>query len=91
MTEWLIGDLYVDILSSTDWQDVDDDVGDQVLVVVVIAGKITVWDQVLVMVVIARKIIVWIWSRGDRDGILLGRLAKRDMVMEIGDGDLSVL
>ena len=42
MTEWLIGDLYVDLLSSTDWQDVDDDVGDQVLVMVVIAGKITV-------------------------------------------------
>ena len=91
MTEWLIGDLYVDILSSTDWQDVDDDVGDQVLVMVVIAGKITVWDQVLVMVVIAEKITVWFWSRGDRDGILLGRLAKRDMVMEIWDGDLSVL
>ena len=45
MTEWLIGDLYVDILSSTDWQDVDDDVGDQVLVMVVIAGKITIWLQ----------------------------------------------
>ncbi len=59
MTEWLIGDLYVDILSSTDWQDVDDDVWDQVLVMVVITGKITVWDQVLVMVVIAGKITVW--------------------------------
>ena len=58
---------------------------------VVIAGMITVWDQVLVMVVIAGKITVWFWSRGDRDGILLGRLAKRDMVMEIWDGDLSVL
>ena len=92
MTEWLIGDLYDDILwAVTVWQDVDDDVGDQVLVMVVIAGKITVWDQVLVMVVIAEKITVWFWSRGDRDGILLGRLAKRDMVMEIWDGDLSAL
>ena len=107
MTEWLIGDLYVDMLRSTDWKDVDDDVGDQVLVmvviarkitvweqvlvIVVIAGKITVWDQVLVMVVITGNITSWFWSRGDRDGILLGRLAKRDMVMEIWDGDLSVL
>ena len=91
MTEWLIGDLYVDILSSTDWQDVDDDVGDQVLVMVVIAVKITIWDQALVMVVIAGKITIWFWSWGDRDGILLGRLAKRDMVMEIWDGDLLVL
>ena len=33
----------MDILSSTDWQDVDD-VGDQVLVIVVIAGKITIWE-----------------------------------------------
>ena len=33
------------MLSSTDWQDVDDYVGDQVLVMVVIAGKITVWLQ----------------------------------------------
>ena len=41
MTELLIGLLYVDMLSGTDWQDVDD-VGDQVLVIVVIAGKITV-------------------------------------------------
>ena len=106
MTEWLIGDLYVDMLSSADWQDVDDDVGDQVLVMivmawritiwdqvlvmVVIAGKITIWDQALVMVVIAGKITVWFWSRGDRDGILLGGLAKRDMVMEIWDGDLLV-
>ena len=57
--EWLIGDLYVDILCSTDWQDVDDDVGDQVFFTVVITGKITVWDQVLVMVVIAGKITVW--------------------------------
>ena len=41
-------------------------------------------------VVIAVRITVtgWFSSRGDRDGILLGRLAKRDMVMEIGDGDL---
>ena len=91
MTEWHIGDLYVDILSSTDWQDVDDDVGDQVLVVVVIVEKITVWDQVLVMVVIAENITVWFWSWGDRDGLLLGRLAKSDMVMEIWDGDLSAL
>ena len=45
MMEWLIVDSYVDILSSTDWQDVDDDVGDQVLVMVVIAGKFTVWLQ----------------------------------------------
>ena len=37
-----MGNLYVDILSSTDWQDVDDDVGDRVLVMVVTAGKITV-------------------------------------------------
>ena len=67
MTEWLIGDLYVDILSSTDWQDVDDDVGDQVLVMVVIAGKITVWDQVLVMVVIAGKITVWLQGNPIQD------------------------
>ena len=60
MTEWLICDLYVDILSSTDWQDVDEDVRDQVLVMVVITGKITVWDQVLVMVVIAGKVTVWL-------------------------------
>ena len=107
MTEWLIGDLYVDMLSSTDWQDVDDDVGDpvmvmvviarkitvwdQVLVMVVIAGKITVWDQVLVMVVIAGMITVWFWPRGDWDGLLLGWLDKSDMVMEIWDGDLLVL
>ena len=73
------------------WQDVDDDVGDQVLVMVVIAGKITIWGQVLVMVVIAGKITDWFWSRGDQDGTLLGRLAKKDMVMGIWDGDLSVL
>ena len=42
MMECLIGDLYVDMLSSTDWQDVDDDVGDPVMVMVVIARKITV-------------------------------------------------
>ena len=42
MAELLIGLLYVDVLSGTDWQDVDDEVGDQVLVVVAIAGKITV-------------------------------------------------
>ena len=58
-------------------------VRDKVLVMVVIAGKIRVWDQVLVMVVIAGKITVWFWSWVDQDGILLGRLAKRDMVMEI--------
>ena len=44
------------MLSSTDWQDVDDDVGDQVLVVVVIARRIIVLDQVLVVVVIAGRI-----------------------------------
>ena len=39
------------MLSSTVWQDVDDDVGDQVLVVVVIARRIIVLDQVWVAVV----------------------------------------
>ena len=48
------------MLSRTDWQDVDDDVGGQVLVMIVIAAKITVWDQVLVMVVIAGKITIWL-------------------------------
>ena len=68
MTEWLIGDLYDDILwAVTVWQDVDDDVGDQVLVMVVIAGKITVWDQVLVMVVIAGKITVWLQGNPIQD------------------------
>ena len=53
------------MLSSIDWQDVEDDVGDQVLVMVVIAGRITVWDQVLVVVVIAGRITFetkcWSW------------------------------
>ena len=41
-------------MSSTDWQDVDDDVGDQVLVMVVIAGKITfVFDHEVIEVVYA--------------------------------------